>query len=189
MSGNLNLPLVAVFSALCLLLSPAWGDSLQLRNGSLIKGTFLGGTGDEISFQVGSREQRYALADIVSVSFDDEGRTYPSAESQPLPAPPQPEPGQSLPTSGSGDTVKVPSGTRIVIRTVDAIDSNRNQVGDKFQASIDHPACNRRPSHQGRGAAEDLAGSTESAAETGQVRKISIAANITSCCVQSLSRD
>ena len=139
MSGNLNLRLAGIFSALCLLLSPAWGDSLQLRNGSLIKGTFLGGTGDEIRFQVGAREQRYALADIVSVSFDDDNRTYPSAESQPLPTPPQPEAGQSLPTSGSRGAVKVPSGTRIVIRTVDAIDSSRNQVGDRFQASLEQP--------------------------------------------------
>ena len=139
MSGNLNLRLAGIFSALCLLLSPAWGDSLQLRNGSLIKGTFLGGTDDEIRFQVGTREQRYALGDIVSVSFDDDNRTYPSAESEPLPTPPQPEAGQSLPTSGSGGAVKVPSGTRIVIRTVDAIDSNRNQVGDKFQASLEQP--------------------------------------------------
>lgn len=139
MSGNLNLRLAGIFSALCLLLCPAWGDSLQLRNGSLIKGTFLGGTDDEIRFQVGTREQRYALGDIVSVSFDDDNRTYPSAESQPLPTPPQPEAGQSLPTSGSRGAVKVPSGTRIVIRTVDAIDSNRNQVGDRFQASLEQP--------------------------------------------------
>jgi hypothetical protein len=29
-------------------------DSLELRNGSLIKGKFMGGTESEISFQVGS---------------------------------------------------------------------------------------------------------------------------------------
>jgi hypothetical protein len=122
-----------------LLLSPAWGDSLQLRNGSLIKGTFLGGTGDEISFQVGTRVQRYALADVVSIDFDDASHAYPSAESQLPPGPPQPDPSPTLTTSRSSDFVKVPSGTRIMIRTIDAIDSNRNQVGDKFQASLEQP--------------------------------------------------
>lgn len=112
---------------MCLLISSARGDSLELRNGSLIKGTFLGGTGDEISFQVGTRVQRYALADVVSVSFDDASRVYPSAESQLPPSAPQPEPNPTLTTSRTRDTVKVPSGTRIMMRTIDAIDSDHNQ--------------------------------------------------------------
>ncbi len=139
MSGNLNLRLAGVFSVFCLLISSAWGDSLQLRNGSLIKGTFLGGTGDEISFQVGTREQRYALADVISVTFDDDSRTYPSAESQPPPTPPQPATDPTLTTSRGRDIVKVPTGTRILIRTIDAIDSDRNQVGDRFEAALEQP--------------------------------------------------
>ena len=35
--------------------------------------------------------------------------------------------------------MKLPSGTRIMIRTIDAIDSNRNQVGGTFQASLEQP--------------------------------------------------
>lgn len=140
MFTKFNLCFVCVVGTVCLLISPALGDSLQLRNGSLIKGTFLGGTGEEVSFQVGTRVQRYAIADVVSVSFDDNSRAYPSADSQPPPAPPpQQEPAPAFPTSGNRDSVKVPSGTRILIRTIDAIDSGRNQVGDKFQASLEQP--------------------------------------------------
>ncbi len=138
MFRNLNLYFTGVVGALCLLISSAWGDSLQLRNGSVINGTFLGGTAGEISFQVGTRVQRYALADVVSITFDDASRTHPSAESQ-IPAPPaQP---QSTPILGSqrNEIVKVPSGTRILIRTIDAIDSDRNRVGDRFQASLEQP--------------------------------------------------
>ncbi len=139
MFRNLNLHFACVFGVVCLLISSALGDSLQLRNGSLIKGTFLGGTGEEISFQVGTRVQRYALADVVTVDFDDASRAYPNAESQLPPGPPQPEPNPTLTTSRSRDTMKLPSGTRIMIRTIDAIDSDRNQVGDKFQASVEQP--------------------------------------------------
>jgi hypothetical protein len=36
-----------------------------------------------------------------------------------------------------GNGIAVPSGTRITIRTVDAIDSNKNHVGDPFTATLD----------------------------------------------------
>ena len=45
--------------ALWLGASLAWADSLELKNGSLIKGKFMGGTESEISFQVGSSVQKY----------------------------------------------------------------------------------------------------------------------------------
>jgi hypothetical protein len=54
--------------------SIAWADSLELKNGSLIKGKFMRGTESDISFQVGSLVQNYNLADIVSLKFDSEGQ-------------------------------------------------------------------------------------------------------------------
>jgi hypothetical protein len=36
-----------------------------------------------------------------------------------------------------GNGITLPSGTRVTIRTVDAIDSNRNHVGDQFTATLD----------------------------------------------------
>ena len=58
--------------ALWLGASIAWADSLELKNGSLIKGKFMGGTESEISFQVGSSVQKYNLSDIASLKFDSE---------------------------------------------------------------------------------------------------------------------
>jgi len=57
---------------LCLAESIACADSLQLKNGSLIEGKFMGGTESEIRFQVASSVQTYNLVDIVSVKFDSE---------------------------------------------------------------------------------------------------------------------
>src|SRR5215471_2048651 len=57
---------------LCVAASLTWADSLQLRNGSLINGKFVGGTESEISFQVGSTVQKYDVADIVSLKFGSE---------------------------------------------------------------------------------------------------------------------
>jgi hypothetical protein len=55
--------------ALCVAAVSARADSLELKNGSLIKGKFMGGTQTSISFQVGSSAQSYDVADIRSVHW------------------------------------------------------------------------------------------------------------------------
>ncbi len=73
----------------------ASADTLELKNGSVIKGTYLGGTEREINFRVGSRIQHFAVDDVSSVTFDmpvSETAPPPEPEYQrpPLPAPPPP---------------------------------------------------------------------------------------------------
>jgi hypothetical protein len=124
--------------ALWLGTSLAWADSLELKNGSLIKGKFMGGTESEISFQVGSTVQKYNLADIVSLKFDSErepsDQTTPSTSS--LPSEPQPAEDAGMKTPAY---VTIPAGTRVTVRTIDAIDSTQNRVGDRFQVSLEEP--------------------------------------------------
>src|ERR1700679_3770204 len=89
-------------TALTLAASMAWADTLELKNGSLIKGKFLGGTATEISFQVGSTVQKYNVADVVSLKFDSEGGA----------SAPAPQPQSSLPddpgTVAHGASVPAP---------------------------------------------------------------------------------
>jgi hypothetical protein len=122
--------------ALTLAASVAWADTLELKNGSLIKGKFLGGTETEISFQVGSTVQKYNVADIVSLKFDSEGASAPVPQPQSsLPD----DPGTVAHLEMKSAYVTIPAGTRISVRTMDAIDSNYNAVGDRFQASLEEP--------------------------------------------------
>jgi outer membrane lipoprotein SlyB len=124
-------------TALTLAASMAWADRLELKNGSLIKGKFLGGTEIEIIFQVGSTVQKYSVNDIVSLKFDSEGGA----------SAPAPQPQSSLPddpaTLAHSEMrpafVTIPAGTLISVRTMDAIDSTYNVVGDRFQASLEEP--------------------------------------------------
>ena len=51
-----------------------------------------------------------------------------------------------MPSAGEGDegakpsqSVTIPAGTRISIRTIDAVDSTKNGVGYRFQASLEEP--------------------------------------------------
>lgn len=126
-----------LLTMLTLAASIVWADTLELKNGSLIKGKFLGGTETEISFQVGSTVQKYSVADLVSLRFDSEGAASATA----------PQPQSSLPDAPQTEShvemkpayVTMPAGTRISVRTIDAIDSTRSLVGDRFQASLAEP--------------------------------------------------
>ena len=112
--------------ALCLEAMIARADSLELKNGSLIKGRFVGATDTEIKFQVGSSMQSYKITDVASVKFDSEG---PASEVQEV----------RKHARETAVFVTIPAGTRLSVRTIDAIDSTKNHVGDRFQASLEEP--------------------------------------------------
>lgn len=194
----------------------AFADTLELRNGSVIKGTFIGGSEAQISFRVGSSLQRYPVNDVVAIRFDSDSSNsnydnsssnnsgqqnypppqsnYPPAQSNNYPPPPQsnnyPSPNysatqpnypQQTPYSNSapappppdnnpvdmGDRVTVPTGTRINIRMIDAVDSSRNHVGDRFSASLDQPLYVNDTLIVPRGA--NVYGRLEEAKESGQL--------------------
>jgi hypothetical protein len=126
--------------------SIAWADSLELKNGSLIKGKFLGGTDTEISFQVGSSVQKYNLSDIVSIKFFDSDKTasdlpktsdalkmtdLPKQADSSLPEAPKPV--------VTPVYLTIPAGTLVSVRTIDSIDSTQNSVGDRFRATLAEP--------------------------------------------------
>src|SRR5580693_8351628 len=124
-----NLSLVV---ALCLARSIVSADSLELKNGNQINGKFMGRTENEISFQVGSSVQTYNLADIASLKFD--------SASIPETALTRSDPAFSSELGIKTSTyVTIPAGARISVRTIDGIDSTKNHVGDRFEASLEEP--------------------------------------------------
>ncbi len=139
MSLKLKCGFLTVLTLTVSMVCTAWADTLELKNGSLIKGRFLGGTEAEISFQVGSTVQKYNVADVVSLKFDLEGAANTPAQ--------QPQTQSSLPDNPApgaqaevkSDHITIPAGTRIFVRTIDTIDSTDSQVGDRFQASLQEP--------------------------------------------------
>lgn len=125
-------------------------DTLELKNGSVIKGTYAGGSETQISFRVGSSVQQYAIVDIASLKFDSrnsgtakEAPGFAKRETAPAsgiskqnePA----EPSRETPVATSAESTTVPSGTRLFVRMIDSVDSDKNQVGDRFMASLEEP--------------------------------------------------
>lgn len=127
----------------------SWSDTLELKNGSVIKGTYVGGSDTQISFRVGSSVQQYAVSDVASLKFDSRESTAPASTPGFATRPTQPAPVATPgPATALADnshmvapvparSVTVPSGTRILVRTIDAVDSDRNHPGDKFLASLE----------------------------------------------------
>lgn len=133
-----------VLASLIIAASCAMADTLELKNGSIIKGTYVGGSETQISFRVASSVQQFAVQDVLSLKFD----SRPAAPSAPAATPssspallPSSARSESTATRSSSSSrgLTVPSGTRLVVRTIDSIDSDQNHPGDKFQASLEQP--------------------------------------------------
>ena len=126
-----------VIVALCVAAVAARADSLELKNGSLIKGKFMSGTQTGISFQVGSSVQSYGVADIRSLRFDSEAQGV--TRSVPSRQPSVPSSIEQNEVEKSSPSVTIPAGTQISVRTIDSIDSTEDGVGYRFQASLEAP--------------------------------------------------
>src|SRR5579864_7740618 len=126
-----------VIVGLCVAALAARGDSLELKNGSLIKGKFMGGTQTSITFQVGSSAQNYDVGDIRSLGFASDVKgaltEVPSRERS------GPSAIEKDEVAKSSSSVTIPAGTRVSVRTVDSIDSTKNRAGYRFQASLEEP--------------------------------------------------
>jgi hypothetical protein len=140
--------IVAVLASCCL--SAVQADTLKLRDGKSITGTFLGGSSRQIEFLPhGGQAQKYPIDQVLSLSFDSASPS-PATSTQSSSAQPSAlKPGsasRSIASKSSGanvpavkPAVTLPEGTLIRVRTIDTIDADVSKVGTRFLASIDEP--------------------------------------------------
>jgi hypothetical protein len=130
-----RVPRFGLVFVMCVVVPAAVADSLELKNGSLLKGRFMGGDQNSINFQVGSSLQTYNVGDVRALQFDPEpeGADISSAEQ------PYSSSVSATETAKTSSYVTIPAGTIISVRTIDAIDSRENHVGDRFEASLEEP--------------------------------------------------
>lgn len=129
--------IVLAFISVFVFTSLAAAATLQMRDGRLIRGRYLGGTADSVNMLINGKVQTYRVADILLVDFT---ASSPAAQ-VPTPAVPgRPEsPKPSSTADAEGATVTAPAGTQIQVRMIDTVDSQTDKAGDKFQASLDQP--------------------------------------------------
>ncbi len=112
----------------------ASADTLQMKDGRVVQGKFLGGTQASVQFESNGKIDLYDVDQVISITFSSTPTTSsairpaslaPVSESSAAPAP--------RPVSG----LTVPAGTSLLVRMIDSVDSDKNHVGDRFRASLE----------------------------------------------------
>jgi hypothetical protein len=130
-----------------ILAAPLIGDTLELRDGKTVQGTYLGGNSRQIRMEVGDQIQTFSVSDVKSLRFGtDEPASAPAPQPRAILRPadespimrPAPETAAAPKAAEPAGTV-IPEGTQVTVRMIDAIDSEVNSIGQTFRASLDEP--------------------------------------------------
>jgi hypothetical protein len=119
----------------------AMADSLELKDGRVLTGRFLGGTQALMRFSVNGEVQTFNVTEIVALTFtSDYGNPPPPPPpQQQAPPPPQPQ-ATAVPApmpAAVGSQIVIPAGQSLLVRMIDGVDSKTNNVGDIFHASLE----------------------------------------------------
>jgi hypothetical protein len=155
------------FAAIAAAAGTATADTLSLKNGQTVTGTYLGGNPREVRFDLGDHVQSFPTDQISNLQFDANGPSGYSTSAGPPPAPqppaPQPVYNSNVPPPASAYNnggynnapplaaapvpaaapaplgITIPAGTAVVVRTIDPINSDSTGLGATYRASIDEP--------------------------------------------------
>jgi len=116
----------------------AAADTLELKDGRVVHGKYLGGTQVVLRFEVNGEVQTFSTNDIVALTFTGRyaGGPPPSVAPSAM-APAAPPPTAAAPAAEYGDSVTIPAGQSLLVRMIDGVDSSKNHVGDIFHASLE----------------------------------------------------
>ncbi len=117
----------------------ATADTLELKDGRIVKGKYLGGTQAVLRFELNGEVQTFSTTEIVALTF-----TGNPGHSAPAPAPaaapaetPAMAPTAGVASSFASGIVTIPAGQSLLVRMIDGVDSSKNHVGDVFHASLE----------------------------------------------------
>jgi len=102
------------------LTSSAVADTLELADGTIIEGDFVGSSNGIIMFNTGESIEAYPESQVIGIFLSEGVATA-----------------QAMAAAPSQTTVSVPAGTRLVIRMIDTIDSKRHGAGHKFRGQLE----------------------------------------------------
>ena len=140
-------------AVLAVLAVPAFSDTLVLKSGEKISGFFEGGSARVIKFRTSDGVVKdYDLFSVQQIQFGDDkaatsssssststssaaARTNNSADPRLLPSNER----VTRPTSSNAANTAwtIPTGSKIVIRMIDTVNSERSKIGDQFTAVLD----------------------------------------------------
>jgi hypothetical protein len=95
-------------------------DTLELANGQLHEGTFVGSSNGIVMFDTGAGIEAFPQDQVVGLFFSNGVATAEAIIEEP-----------------SRGQIVVPAGTRLVIRTTDNIDSSQHSAGHRFRGQLE----------------------------------------------------
>lgn len=114
---------IAVVAAL-LVGTIAVADTIELADGTLLEGDFVGSSNGIVMFNTGEGIEAYPESDVVGIFLSSGVATRQEEQQQTQQ--------QQKPT-----VVTVPSGTRLVIRTSETLDTKRQGAGHRFRSQLE----------------------------------------------------
>jgi hypothetical protein len=111
----------------------AAADTLELKDGRVLKGKYLGGTQAVLRFEVNGEVQTFNTTDAVALTFTG-GSGSSALVASTAPVVPS---ASSMASPASGENVTIPAGQSLLVRMIDGVDSSKNHVGDVFHASLE----------------------------------------------------
>jgi hypothetical protein len=131
--------------------SLGFADTITMKDGNVIRGTYLGGNSRQVRVEVGDDLKTLDITDITRIEFGGTHAAAPAATPPPASAPAptrregnilrpddNPPPAAPGPAQMAGNAT-LPQGTNFVIRMIDGVDSETARVGQSFAASLDQP--------------------------------------------------
>jgi hypothetical protein len=114
-------------SALLLFALPGWTDTLEMKNGQLIEGKYLGGTQQTVRFQVKNDVVIYPVSEILALTFSETSGSSGTVFPKPTP-----------PSQVKPEVITLLPGTKLLVRMTDSIiDVTTAQADDGFYAILD----------------------------------------------------
>jgi hypothetical protein len=110
----------------------AAADTLELKNGKVVQGKYLGGTQAVLRFEVNGEVQTFNTNDVVALTFTGGHSGTPAPMAAPAAAP-----AAASSSNAAGAEVTIPAGQSLLVRMIDGVDSDKNHVGDAFHASLE----------------------------------------------------
>lgn len=97
-----------------------WADTLELADGTIMEGDFVGSSNGITMFDVGDSIEAFPESEVVAIFLSSGVATAEQSAAAPAPA-----------------SAVVPAGTRMVIRMVDSVDSKKHKAGHKFRGQLE----------------------------------------------------
>jgi hypothetical protein len=127
---------IALFTVICSVFPSSislLADTLVLKNGTAVQGTFTGGSISAITFESNGSAKTYAVGDILSLTFQRTAPAKPPAEARPATQTSKPVDQGQTPAG----PVTVNAGTRLMIRTQSSVQTGKSKTGDRFTATLE----------------------------------------------------